>query len=40
MISLKSIQTEVDASYLYKVLSENEEDENVANVFRQMIEIE
>jgi hypothetical protein len=40
MISLKSIQTEVDASYLYKVLSENEEDENVANVFLQMSEIE
>lgn len=40
MISLKSIQTEVDASYLYKVLAENEEDENVASVFHQMSEIE
>ncbi len=40
MIDLKSIQTEIDASYLYKVLSDNEEDPNVANVFRQMSEIE
>ena len=38
MIDLKSIQTEIDASYLYKVLSDNEEDPNVANVFRQMSE--
>jgi len=40
MINLKSIQTEVDAGYLYKALAENEEDPNVANVFRQMSEIE
>ncbi|MGL2967145.1 VIT1/CCC1 transporter family protein [Flavobacterium sp. XGLA_31] len=40
MVSLKSIQTEVDASYLYKVLGDNEEDENVANVFHQMSAIE
>jgi hypothetical protein len=33
MISLKSIQTEIDASYLYKILAENEEDEAVAEVF-------
>jgi VIT1/CCC1 family predicted Fe2+/Mn2+ transporter len=40
MIDLKSIQTEVDASFLYKLLAENEEDKNVANVFYQMSEIE
>jgi rubrerythrin len=40
MISLKSIQTEIDASYLYKILAENEEDEAVAEVFKQMSEIE
>lgn len=37
---LKNIQTEIDASYLYKILAENEQDLNVANVFRQMSEIE
>lgn len=40
MISLKSIQTEVDAGYLYGVLAEQEEDAAVASVFRQMSEIE
>jgi hypothetical protein len=40
MVSLKSIQTEVDASYLYKILAENEADENVSNVFHQMSDIE
>ncbi len=40
MINLKNIQTEVDASYLYKVLGDHEEDENVAHVFHQMSEIE
>jgi len=40
MISLKNIQTEVDASFLYKVLADHEEDPNVASVFRQMSEIE
>lgn len=40
MINLKNIQTEVDASFLYNLLAENEEDKNVANVFRQMSEIE
>jgi VIT1/CCC1 family predicted Fe2+/Mn2+ transporter len=40
MISLKSIQTEVDVCYLYQILAEHEEDENVAHVFRQMSEIE
>jgi hypothetical protein len=27
--SLKNIQVEVDASYLYQILAENEEDANV-----------
>jgi VIT1/CCC1 family predicted Fe2+/Mn2+ transporter len=40
MISLKNIQTEVDASYLYGVLSEHEQDKHVAEVFRQMSETE
>lgn len=40
MINLKNIQTEIDASFLYKILAENEEDKNVANVFYQMSEIE
>lgn len=35
-----SIQTEIDASYLYSKLAENESDEVVANVFRQMSDIE
>jgi vacuolar iron transporter family protein len=40
MISLKNIQTEIDASFLYKLLSKHESDENVAKVFAQMGEIE
>lgn len=36
----QNIQTEVDASYLYGKLADNEEDEIIANVFRQMSEIE
>ncbi len=40
MINLQHIQTEIDASFLYKVLADNEEDENVAKVFKQMSEIE
>ena len=36
----KSIQTEIDACYLYRKLAENESDAAVANVFRQMSEIE
>lgn len=39
-MDLKSIQTEIDASYLYKVLADHEEDPNVAHVFQQMSEIE
>ena len=40
MIDIKTIQTEVDASFLYKTLADNEDDENVAHVFYQMSEIE
>jgi len=40
MINFKNIQTEVDAGYLYAILAEHEEDENVANIFKQMSEIE
>ncbi|MDZ4809459.1 MAG: VIT1/CCC1 transporter family protein [Bacteroidota bacterium] len=40
MINLKNIQTEVDASFLYNLLVENEKDKNVATVFHQMSEIE
>lgn len=40
MMNLKNIQTEVDASYLYKVLADHEEDENVQHIFYQMSEIE
>ena len=40
MINFKSIQTEIDASFLYSVLADNEKDPNVENVFRQMSEIE
>ncbi len=40
MINLKNIQTEIDASFLYKILADHEDDPNVAGVFRQMSEIE
>lgn len=40
MIDIKTIQTEVDASFLYKTLADNEADEHVAHVFYQMSEIE
>lgn len=40
MTTLKNIQTEIDASYLYGVLAETEQDPHVADVFRQMSEIE
>ncbi|MBK9531302.1 MAG: VIT1/CCC1 transporter family protein [Chitinophagaceae bacterium] len=36
----KNLQTEVDAGYLYEKLAAVETDPNVANVFRQMSEIE
>lgn len=36
----KSIQTEIDACYLYKLLADHESDADVAEIFRQMSEIE
>lgn len=36
----KNLQTEIDACYLYQRLAEVEEDATVANVFRQMSDIE
>lgn len=39
-MDLKNIQTEIDASYLYKQLSLVEKDINVAQVFSQMSDIE
>jgi VIT1/CCC1 family predicted Fe2+/Mn2+ transporter len=35
-----NLQTEIDACFLYQKLAENEKDETLANVFRQMSEIE
>ncbi len=35
-----SIQTEIDAAFLYKKLAENEDDKAVADIFHQMNEIE
>lgn len=35
-----AIQTEIDAAYLYAKLAENETDPTIANVFKQMSEIE
>lgn len=39
-MTLKNIQTEVDASFLYDILATHEEDPNVAEIFRQMSDIE
>ncbi|MBC7745345.1 MAG: VIT1/CCC1 transporter family protein [Flavobacterium sp.] len=36
----KNLQTEIDASYLYQKLAEHEPDMTIANVFRQMSDIE
>lgn len=36
----KNIQTEVDASFLYQILANNESNETIAHVFRQMSDIE
>lgn len=36
----KGVQTEIDASYLYKKLAEHESDKTLANVYLQMSEIE
>ena len=40
MINLANIQTEIDASFLYKVLAEHEKDSQVAKVFHEMSDIE
>ena len=40
MENLQSIQVEVDASFLYALLAEHEQDDHVAKVFREMSEIE
>jgi VIT1/CCC1 family predicted Fe2+/Mn2+ transporter len=40
MMKNKSVQTEIDASFLYLKLSEHENDEVIAGVFRQMSGIE
>jgi vacuolar iron transporter family protein len=40
MPDLRSIQTEVDAGYLYGKLADKEEDKNVADIFQQMSAIE
>jgi len=37
---IKNIQTEIDASFLYQKLAEHETDEIIANVYRQMSDIE
>ncbi len=37
---LPAIQTEIDASYLYQLLADHEEDDTIAEVFRQMSAIE
>ena len=37
---LQNIQIEVDASFLYSILADNEEDANVMHVFKEMSEIE
>jgi len=39
-MKIKQIQTEIDASYLYNKLAEHETDPTIANVLRQMSEIE
>jgi VIT1/CCC1 family predicted Fe2+/Mn2+ transporter len=36
----KNIQTEIDASYLYKILADNEKDKEVALVFNELSNIE
>jgi len=40
MSKIKGIQTEIDASYLYEKLAEHEADATIANVYRQMSNIE
>ena len=40
MVKNRSLQTEIDACYLYRKLAENEKDKAIAHVFQQMAEIE
>lgn len=40
MTRIQNIQTEIDASYLYEKLAENEKDPTVARIFREMRDIE
>ncbi len=40
MIKTQNIQTEIDASFLYKKLAENEKDDTISKVFLEMSEIE
>jgi len=40
MINLSNIQTEIDASFLYKVLATHEKDPHVSKVFHEMSDIE
>lgn len=40
MDKLKSIQTEIDAAYLYQKLADQEEDATIAHVYREMSAIE
>ena len=39
-MNLQNIQTEIDASFLYQILGDEESDPNVAKVFHEMSEIE
>lgn len=39
-MNFKNIQTEIDASFLYQLLADNEKDPDIANIFRQMSAIE
>ena len=36
----KNLQTEIDAGFLYQKLAAHERDETLANVYRQMSDIE
>lgn len=40
MPSVKQVQTEVDASYLYGVLAKYEANSEIAEIFSEMSEIE
>jgi VIT1/CCC1 family predicted Fe2+/Mn2+ transporter len=39
-MKLSNIQTEVDASFLYRILGDNEDDNTIAQIFYQMSDIE